>query len=144
MFDHVGVNVRDFERSRAFYRQALEPLGLQETMAFEEWKAGGVRPRGQVRVLGRTSASRTAPGRTSRSAATTGRRSMPSTRPRSRPGAPTTARAGIREHYHPNYYGAFVLDPDGNNIEAVCHKGRLRALWIVADEPPSGRSSGGS
>ena len=29
---------------------------------------------------------------------------------------------GIREHYHPNYYGAFVLDPDGNNIEAVCHK----------------------
>ena len=28
---------------------------------------------------------------------------------------------GIREHYHPNYYGAFVYDPDGNNIEAVCH-----------------------
>jgi catechol 2,3-dioxygenase-like lactoylglutathione lyase family enzyme len=29
----------------------------------------------------------------------------------------------IREHYHPNYYGAFVLDPDGNNVEAVCHNG---------------------
>ena len=30
---------------------------------------------------------------------------------------------GIRAHYHPNYYGAFVLDPDGHNIEAVCHAG---------------------
>ena len=33
----------------------------------------------------------------------------------------TTARPGIRAHYHPNYYGAFVLDPDGHNVEAVCH-----------------------
>ena len=47
MFDHVGVNVRDFERSRAFYRQALEPLGLQETMAFEEWKAAAFGPEGK-------------------------------------------------------------------------------------------------
>ena len=37
-------------------------------------------------------------------------------------GAQGNGEAGIREIYHPNYYGAFVLDPDGHNIEAVCHK----------------------
>jgi hypothetical protein len=44
-----------------------------------------------------------------------------STRPPWPPAAPTTAAPGAREIYHPNYYGAFVLDPDGNNVEAVCH-----------------------
>ena len=47
---------------------------------------------------------------------------MPSTPPRSRPAATDNGRPGVREIYHPNYYGAFVLDPDGNNVEAVCHK----------------------
>jgi hypothetical protein len=46
---------------------------------------------------------------------------MPSTPPRSRPAAPTTALRARARHYHPGYYGAFVLDPDGNNVEAVCH-----------------------
>ena len=46
---------------------------------------------------------------------------MRSTRPRSPPGAKDNGAPGIRAHYHPNYYGAFVLDPDGHNIEAVCH-----------------------
>ena len=43
------------------------------------------------------------------------------TRRRSRPGRRTTARRDCGAHYHANYYGAFVLDPDGHNIEAVCH-----------------------
>ena len=47
---------------------------------------------------------------------------MRSIRLRSRPADATTAAPGIRAHYHPNYYGAFVLDPDGHNIEAVCHR----------------------
>ena len=42
-------------------------------------------------------------------------------RRRSRPAAGTMDRLDMRPHYHPNYYGAFVLDPDGHNIEAVCH-----------------------
>ena len=46
---------------------------------------------------------------------------MRSTRRRSRPAAKDNGAPGIRAHYHPNYYGAFVLDPDGHNIEAVCH-----------------------
>ena len=51
---------------------------------------------------------------------------MPSIEPRSRPAARTTARLGLRPHYHANYYGAFVLDLDGNNIEAVCHAPALK------------------
>ena len=47
MFDHVGVNVRDFAASREFYRRALEPLGLKETAAFEEWKAAAFGPEGK-------------------------------------------------------------------------------------------------
>ena len=39
-------------------------------------------------------------------------------------------RPGFRPEYHANYYGAFVLDPDGNNVEAVCHLPELTARWI--------------
>ena len=46
---------------------------------------------------------------------------MPSTRPPLAAGGRDNGAPGIRAHYHPNYYGAFVLDPDGHNIEAVCH-----------------------
>ena len=49
---------------------------------------------------------------------------MPSTRRQSRRAASTTAAPGPRPAYHEGYYGAFVLDPDGNNVEAVCHHAR--------------------
>jgi catechol 2,3-dioxygenase-like lactoylglutathione lyase family enzyme len=47
MFDHVGVNVRDFAVSSEFYRRALEPLGVHETTAYEEWKAAAFGPEGK-------------------------------------------------------------------------------------------------
>ena len=50
------------------------------------------------------------------------RRWTPSTPPRSRAGGTDNGEPGIRELYHPAYYGAYVLDPDGNNIEVVCHQ----------------------
>ena len=46
---------------------------------------------------------------------------MRSTTRRSPPAGSTTAPPGLREQYHPTYYGAFVHDLDGNNVEAVCH-----------------------
>ena len=48
-------------------------------------------------------------------------RSMPSTQAAIAAGGKDNGGPGLRPHYHPNYYGAFVFDPDGNNIEAVCH-----------------------
>jgi ribonuclease HI len=71
-----------------------------------------------------TSGSRPARRRrsTSRSARRTARPSMPSTARRSPPAGRDNGAPGLRPEYHPNYYGAFVLDPDGNNVEAVCHQ----------------------
>ena len=122
MFDHVGVNVRDFERSRAFYRQALEPLGLRETMAFEEWKAAAFGPEGSY---GFWIAQREPFGTGTHVAFTCDDRETVDAFHAAAlaAGGTDNGPAGLREHYHPTYYGAFVLDPDGNNIEAVCHKG---------------------
>ena len=57
-------------------------------------------------------------------------RSMPSTPRRSPPAARDNGAPGLRPHYHPDYYGAFVLDPDGHNIEAVCHATGTRRLMF--------------
>ena len=93
-------------------------------------RAGG--QRGSRAPRGRAAARRS----TSRSWPSTPRRSTPSTRPRSRPAGPTTARRAARPQYHERYYGAYVLDPDGNNVEAVCHTGPTEA------EADSGRGRG--
>ena len=117
MYDHVGLNVRDHETSKRFYEAALAASATRRDGVPH---ACGYGPAGKPEfwIVQREPFGT---GRTSRSRATTGRRSTRSTRQpggwrdRQRP-------AGIREHYHEHYYGAFVLDPDGNNVEAVCHK----------------------
>jgi catechol 2,3-dioxygenase-like lactoylglutathione lyase family enzyme len=122
MFDHVGVNVRDFEKSRAFYRQALEPLGLKETAAFEQWKAAAFGPEGKYAFW---VAQREPYGTGTHVAFTCDDRETVDAFHAAAiaAGGTDNGAPGIREHYHPTYYGAFVLDPDGNNVEAVCHKG---------------------
>ena len=121
MFDHVGVNVKDFAVSRAFYGQALEPLGWSEVMAFDEHKAVAYgtddkpvfwvcerEPYGTGTHVAFHSEEREIVDAFHAAALAAGGTDN---------GAP-----GIREHYHPTYYAAFVHDPDGNNVEAVCHK----------------------
>jgi catechol 2,3-dioxygenase-like lactoylglutathione lyase family enzyme len=126
MIDHTGVNVGDFARSKAFYVRALAsigyqllldlsaaPTGREDVAGFGEpprpdfWVAGGTRNAPQTHVAFRV-ASRGLVDAFHRAAIAAGGRDN---------GAP-----GLRPHYHPNYYGAFVLDPDGHNIEAVCHE----------------------
>ena len=120
MFDHVGLNVRDYAASRAFYERALAPLGYRVVMAFDEWKAAGLgtgdrpefwlserEPFGTGTHVAFTCADRAAVDAFHEAALDAGGLEY---------GAP-----GIREHYHPDYYGAFVHDLDGNNVEAVCH-----------------------
>ena len=119
MLDHLGIKVSDYERSRIL-RAALAPLGialLMEPVAAAS--AASARDGNAVLlVTDRAAGARRRPRRVRRPIA---RRSTPSTPPRSRPAGPTTARPACGV-YHPRYYGAFVLDPDGNNVEAVCHK----------------------
>jgi catechol 2,3-dioxygenase-like lactoylglutathione lyase family enzyme len=125
IIDHTGLAASDFDRSLAFYSTALKPLGITLIVQFP---ADG--PAGQAY-------------------AGFGREGKPDlwispggpTTPRIHLGFTANSRAevdafydaalgaggidngapGVRAHYHPNYYGAYVLDPDGHNIEAVCH-----------------------
>jgi catechol 2,3-dioxygenase-like lactoylglutathione lyase family enzyme len=125
MIDHIGLQTSDYPRSRAFYVKALAPLGYVPVMdvtreqsgSYEGtgfgadgrpyfWIGGGDAQSGSTHVAF-TAASRMDVDRFYTAAIVAGGRDN---------GAP-----GVRPHYHANYYGAFVLDPDGNNIEAVCH-----------------------
>ena len=127
MIDHLGFSVRSFDASKAFYLAALAPLGYAMVMEFPD----PARPDGpQVKVAGMgagqkpdlwfsegptgpklhiaiVAADRAAVDAFHRAAIAAGGKDN---------GAP-----GLRPHYHAGYYGAFVLDPDGNNLEAVCH-----------------------
>jgi catechol 2,3-dioxygenase-like lactoylglutathione lyase family enzyme len=122
MFDHVGLNVRDYARSRAFYERALEPLGYAVVLAFDEWKGAGFGDDGKPSfwIMERepygtgTHVAFHCPDRATVDAFHAAGLEA---------GGDDNGGPGIREHYHPTYYGAFVLDPDGNNVEAVCHTG---------------------
>lgn len=125
MLDHIGYAVTDIGRSRKFYLAALAPLSITAIMEVTAeqtgkdahvgfgsngtaffWVGTGARQGGAVHVAF-TATSRAQVDAFHKAAIAAGGRDN---------GAP-----GVREHYHANYYGAFVLDPDGNNIEAVCH-----------------------
>lgn len=126
MLDHLGLTVTDIARSRAFYERALAPLGitiLKEITAAQTggaihlglgaggkpffWLGSGGNPAGPVHVAF-TASDRAEVDAFYRAALAAGGRDN---------GGP-----GLRPHYHASYYGAFVLDRDGHNVEAVCHK----------------------
>jgi catechol 2,3-dioxygenase-like lactoylglutathione lyase family enzyme len=120
MFDHIGITVQDLERSRAFYADALEPLGIRELMQFEHAAAfGRERPMFWL-MLGEPA---TAALRTHVAFIASTRLDVEAFhRAALAAGGIDNGAPGLRPHYHANYYGAFVLDPDGNNVEAVCRR----------------------
>ena len=119
MLDHVTIGVTDLDRARAFYDRALAPLGIERLYADGDNYSGyGVRPKAffwigrRPGVLTGAHIAVAAPDRATvdafyEAAIAAGGRDN---------GAP-----GLRPQYAPTYYGAFVLDPDGHNIEAVCY-----------------------
>ena len=120
MLDHVGFAVRDYGRSKAFYEKALAPLGFALLMEFSEAAAGfgrAARPSFFIEAHGEP-----VRGRLHIAFAAETRAQVDAFH------AAAVAAGGIDNGapglrwYHPDYYGAYVLDPDGNNIEAVCHK----------------------
>jgi catechol 2,3-dioxygenase-like lactoylglutathione lyase family enzyme len=121
MIDHVGVNVSDYERSRDFYVKALEPLGYSLMMEPVEGHGGfGREGKPDFWISGlREPATENihvalaAPDRATVDAFHAAALEA---------GGADNGEPGLREQYHPTYYGAFVRDPDGNNIEVVCHK----------------------
>ena len=126
IIDHIGLSVADFDRSLAFYIKALKPLGIGVVMQFP---AGG--PAGDAAAgLGRdgkpdfwiSGGGRTNPHIHIAFAAESRALVDAFYEAAIAAGGIDNGPPGIRADYHPNYYGAFVLDPDGHNIEAVCHR----------------------
>lgn len=127
MLDHVGVAVANAERSRAFYEQALAPLGISLIMTAtpEQTESGGTahgfgadgKPYFWV-------GDNEAVGEGTHVAFEAGTRAEVDAFHRAALGAGgrDNGGPGLRPHYHPDYYAAFVFDPDGTNVEAVCHR----------------------
>lgn len=117
MFDHISLKVADFAKSLAFYRAALAPLGLEAQQVDAAGKSAGFGPPGAVGLwiaegkspggihLAFSSRSRTAVRQFFEAAM--------------RSGGKDNGKPGLRPDYSETYYAAFVLDPDGNNVEAV-------------------------
>jgi catechol 2,3-dioxygenase-like lactoylglutathione lyase family enzyme len=118
MIDHVKVFVSDLERSRRFYVQALEPLGYRVVMepAPVVIGLGADRPDFwlELRPEGVTTAHLAFAADDPEVVDAFHRAALDA-------GGRDNGGPGMRPMYHPRYYGAFVLDPDGNNVEAVCH-----------------------
>jgi catechol 2,3-dioxygenase-like lactoylglutathione lyase family enzyme len=119
IIDHMGIPVSDFETSKEFYTKVLAPLDYQLIMEVEGAAGFGVR-RGRPRFwLGQTKKSKSPLQVVFRAENREQVRKFYETALAA--GGKDNGHPGLREIYHPNYYGAFILDPDGHNIEAVCH-----------------------
>ena len=118
MIDHTGVTVSDVARSKAFYRAALAPLGYDLLMEWEQFAGFGVAPKPDFWIgLGKPNQ----PPIHLAFRAETRAQVDAFHKAAMAAGGKDNGLPGLRPQYHPNYYGAFVLDPDGHNIEAVCH-----------------------
>jgi catechol 2,3-dioxygenase-like lactoylglutathione lyase family enzyme len=124
MLDHAGFPVTNYARSKAFYEKTLAPLGYSLILEVRQnendspaagfgadgkpdfWIGGegGLNRRIHIAIAAKDRASVDASYRAALDA-----------------GGTDNGSPGVRPHYHANYYGAFVTDPDGHNIEAVCH-----------------------
>ena len=126
MIDHIGFPVSNYERAKAFYARALAPLGYTLIMEIDADKTESASPAAGFGANGKpdfwiggeggidrplhvaiVAKDRATVDAFYQAALAAGGRDN---------GSP-----GLRPHYHAHYYGAFVLDPDGHNIEAVCH-----------------------
>jgi catechol 2,3-dioxygenase-like lactoylglutathione lyase family enzyme len=118
MIDHIGIEITDLARSKAFYTAALAPLSYELIMEWQTFAGFGEKkkpdfwigvgsPDKKIHVAFRAPTRKIVDAFYAAAIAAGGKDN----------GAP-----GVRPHYHEHYYGAFVLDPDGHNIEAVCHE----------------------
>ena len=119
IIDHIGLVVANYTTSKDFYTQCLAPLDITLIMEIEGWAGFGKKgkpdfwlsphgePNKSMHIAFRADNRQAVDAFYAAAIAAGGKDNGP---------------PGLREIYHPNYYGAFVIDPDGHNIEAVCHK----------------------
>jgi catechol 2,3-dioxygenase-like lactoylglutathione lyase family enzyme len=119
MIDHIVLNVRDLEKSQKFYEAALAPLGYSVSKSFPNWVGFGADGKADFWLARRD------PVGGSIHIALASKKHGPVDQfyaAAIKAGGKDNGKPGLRKDYHPHYYGAFVLDPDGNNIEAVCQE----------------------
>jgi catechol 2,3-dioxygenase-like lactoylglutathione lyase family enzyme len=119
MIDHIMVRTSDYNKSKAFYNKALRAIGYELVKEVGGmacgfgpggvpifWITDNKKPSQAVHIAFNAKDRKTVDAFHAEAIAAGGR---------------DNGQPGLRPDYHPNYYGAFVFDPDGNNIEAVCH-----------------------
>ena len=119
MFDHIGIGASNLEASKTFFVKALAPLGVTVVMEVPDavglgrdhkpslWLSASTLKSGPLHLAFTAETRRQVDDFFRRAIAAGGRDNGP---------------PGVRPHYHSNYYGAFVIGPDGHNVEAVCHR----------------------
>jgi catechol 2,3-dioxygenase-like lactoylglutathione lyase family enzyme len=127
MLDHIGFSVSDMARARVFYAAALAPLGITVQMEVTPEMTGDGTAHIGFGAAGKPffwigSGGRHMPGIHVAFAAKDRATVDAFYQAALAAGGTDNGPPGLRPHYHPDYYGAFVRDPDGHNIEAVCHK----------------------
>jgi catechol 2,3-dioxygenase-like lactoylglutathione lyase family enzyme len=125
MLDHIGFAVADYGRSIAFYKAALAPLGFGLVIEVSPEMTGGEAYAGfgsEGRPQFWIGTGKALSGRLHVAFAARSRSEVDAFyEVAMRAGGTDNGKPGLRPIYHPNYHGAFVLDPDGHNVEAVCH-----------------------
>ncbi|SIT43796.1 conserved hypothetical protein [Paraburkholderia ribeironis] len=123
MFDHIGLRVSDVPRSVRFYQQVLAPLGFELCMHEGELAGFGKPGQAQLWLHGAGTDAATARGVHVAFEATSREAVERFHHEGIHGGGADNGKPGLRSDYGPTYYAAFLIDPDGNNIEAVCMSG---------------------
>jgi catechol 2,3-dioxygenase-like lactoylglutathione lyase family enzyme len=122
IIDHFSLTASDYPQSKRFFASALQPLGIEIVMEFDGSSGFGKDGKPELWLSGGKDAQRpmhiafVAATRAEVSAFYAAAIAM---------GAKDNGPPGIRAKYHPNYFAAFVIGPDGHNVEAVCHKAEV-------------------
>jgi catechol 2,3-dioxygenase-like lactoylglutathione lyase family enzyme len=127
MLDHIGFAVTDFAKAKTFYSQALAPLGITVIWEVTPEQTGGDAHagfgEGDKPYFWIGSGTRSGDAHMHVAFVAPDRKTVDAFyRAALAAGGKDNGPPGLRPHYHPTYYGAFVRDADGNNIEAVCHR----------------------
>ena len=124
MLDHVSIRVSDYTRSKGFYLAAFKPLGYDLVMEVSSEETSGHNEAGfgsKGRPYFWIGGGKPQKGRAHFAFMAKNRAAVDAFYAAAlKAGGKDNGKPGLRPHYHADYYGAFVLDPDGHNIEAVC------------------------
>lgn len=121
MFDHIGIPASDLAKSKEFFLKALAPIGVEVVMEFPG--AVGIGQKGKPSFWLGESEGGAVPGAMHLAFTADNREQVRAFYDAAMAaGAKDNGGPGLRPQYHATYYGAFVIGPDGHNVEVVCHK----------------------